>query len=75
MDDFTNIYLMHRAIDMAVSIYQVNSSKAGAKKGEEEFSHLLTAAMKHTVGEQQFNRNFQAKGFEQAQAIFIEQEN
>lgn len=63
-----------RAVDMAVSLYQVKGTKITDGNADEEFGHFFSASL-NTVYKDYMFLDIEQLTIEQAEAIFFEPEN
>lgn len=74
MNEFIDMQIWTRALDMAVSLYQVKGTKIADSNADEEFGHFFSASL-NTVYKDYMLVDFDQLNFDQAEAIFFEPEN
>lgn len=74
MNEIIDMQIWTRAVDMAVSLYQVKGTKIADGKADEEFGHFFSASL-NTVYKDYMIVDIDQLTFEQAEAIFFEPEN
>lgn len=73
MNEFIDMQIWTRALDMAVSMYQVKGSKVTEGKADEEFGHIFSASL-NNVYKDYYPLDMELN-LEQAEAFFFEPEN